>query len=51
VLLVITSLGGNNATKNMLFSQQQASDRWTLSIGTGKMLNGYLLIFALPFFH
>jgi len=28
VLLAITSLGGNNATKEMLLSQQQASDQW-----------------------
>lgn len=28
VLLAITSLGGNNATKDMLLSQQQASDQW-----------------------
>ena len=29
VLLAITSLGGNNATKELLLSQQQASDQWT----------------------
>ena len=28
VILAITSLGGNNATKEMLLSQQQASDQW-----------------------
>lgn len=28
VALAITSLGGNNATKEMLLSQQQASDQW-----------------------
>lgn len=28
VLLAISSLGGNNATKEMLLSQQQASDQW-----------------------
>lgn len=28
VLLAITSLGGNNAMKAMLLSQQQASDQW-----------------------
>jgi hypothetical protein len=28
VLLAVTSLGGNNATKEMLLSQQQASDQW-----------------------
>ncbi|HEY9246202.1 MAG TPA: DUF4337 domain-containing protein [Candidatus Methanoperedens sp.] len=28
VLLAITSLGGNNATKEMMLSQQQASDQW-----------------------
>jgi hypothetical protein len=28
VLLAITSLGGNNAAKEMLLSQQQASDQW-----------------------
>lgn len=28
VLLAITSLGGNNATKELLLSQQQASDQW-----------------------
>ncbi|MGA2193219.1 MAG: DUF4337 domain-containing protein [Nitrospirota bacterium] len=28
VVLAITSLGGNNATKEMLLSQQQASDQW-----------------------
>jgi hypothetical protein len=28
VLLAITSLGGNNATKEMLLAQQQASDQW-----------------------
>lgn len=28
VLLAITSLGGNNAMKEMLLSQQQASDQW-----------------------
>ena len=28
VLLAITSLGGNNAMKDMLLSQQQASDQW-----------------------
>jgi hypothetical protein len=29
VLLAITSLGGNNATKEMLLAQQQASDQWS----------------------
>ncbi len=28
VLLAITSLGGNNAAKEMMLSQQQASDQW-----------------------
>jgi hypothetical protein len=28
VLLAITSLGGNNATKELMLSQQQASDQW-----------------------
>jgi hypothetical protein len=28
VLLAITSLGGNNAMKEMLLLQQQASDQW-----------------------
>jgi hypothetical protein len=28
VLLAVTSLGGNNATKEMLLAQQQASDQW-----------------------
>jgi hypothetical protein len=28
VLLAIASLGGNNATKEMLLSQQQSSDQW-----------------------
>ena len=28
VVLAITSLGGNNVTKGMLLSQQQASDQW-----------------------
>ncbi len=28
VLLAITSLGGNNATKEMMLSQQQSSDQW-----------------------
>ena len=28
VVLAIASLGGNNATKEMLLSQQQASDQW-----------------------
>ncbi|MDA8077983.1 MAG: DUF4337 domain-containing protein [Nitrospiraceae bacterium] len=28
VMLAITSLGGNNAMKGMLLSQQQASDQW-----------------------
>jgi len=28
VMLAITSLGGNNATKEMMLSQQQASDQW-----------------------
>jgi hypothetical protein len=28
VMLAITSLGGNNAMKEMLLSQQQASDQW-----------------------
>jgi hypothetical protein len=28
VILAITSLGGNNATKEMLLAQQQASDQW-----------------------
>ena len=28
VALAITSLGGNNATKEMLLAQQQASDQW-----------------------
>ena len=28
VLLAISSLGGNNATKEMLLAQQQASDQW-----------------------
>jgi hypothetical protein len=28
VLLAITSLGGNNATKEMMLTQQQASDQW-----------------------
>ena len=28
VILAITSLGGNNATKEMLLSQQQSSDQW-----------------------
>ena len=28
VLLAITSLGGNNATKDMMLAQQQASDQW-----------------------
>jgi hypothetical protein len=28
VLLAITSLGGNNATKEMMLSQQQSSDNW-----------------------
>jgi hypothetical protein len=28
VLLAITSLGGNNATKEMLLSQQQSADQW-----------------------
>jgi hypothetical protein len=27
-VLPLTSLGGNNATKEMLLSQQQASDQW-----------------------
>lgn len=29
VMLAIASLGGNNATKEMLLAQQQASDQWT----------------------
>jgi dsDNA-specific endonuclease/ATPase MutS2 len=29
VMLAITSLGGNNAMKEMLLSQQQASDQWS----------------------
>jgi hypothetical protein len=29
VVLAITALGGNNATKEMLLAQQQASDQWT----------------------
>ncbi len=29
VLLAITSLGGNNAMKEMLLAQQQASDQWS----------------------
>jgi hypothetical protein len=28
VILAITSLGGNNATKEMLLAQQQSSDQW-----------------------
>ena len=28
VILAVTSLGGNNATKEMLLAQQQASDQW-----------------------
>jgi len=28
VLLAVTSLGGNNATKEMMLAQQQASDQW-----------------------
>lgn len=28
VLLAITSLGGNNATKEMMLTQQQSSDQW-----------------------
>jgi hypothetical protein len=28
VILAISSLGGNNATKEMLLAQQQASDQW-----------------------
>src|ERR1700752_1534493 len=28
VMLAITSLGGDNATKEMLLAQQQASDQW-----------------------
>ncbi len=28
VLLAITSLGGNNATKEMILTQQQSSDQW-----------------------
>jgi hypothetical protein len=28
VVLAIASLGGNNATKEMLLAQQQASDLW-----------------------
>jgi len=28
VLLAVSSLGGNNATKEMMLSQQQASDQW-----------------------
>jgi hypothetical protein len=28
VMLAITSLGGNNATKEMLLAQQQSSDQW-----------------------
>jgi hypothetical protein len=28
VVLALTSLGGNNATKEMLLAQQQASDQW-----------------------
>ena len=28
VLLAVTSLGGNNAMKEMLLAQQQASDQW-----------------------
>ncbi len=28
VLLAVTSLGGNNATKEMLLAQQQSSDQW-----------------------
>ncbi len=28
MLLAVTSLGGNNAMKDMLLSQQQASDQW-----------------------
>jgi hypothetical protein len=28
VLLAITSLGGNNATKEMMLAQQQSSDQW-----------------------
>ena len=29
VMLAITSLGGNNAMKEMLLSQQQSSDQWS----------------------
>jgi hypothetical protein len=29
VMLAITSLGGNNATKEMLLAQQQSSDQWS----------------------
>ncbi len=29
VFLAITSLGGNNATKEMMLAQQQASDQWS----------------------
>jgi hypothetical protein len=30
VLLAITSLGGNNSTTEMMFTQQQSSDQWAL---------------------
>ncbi len=40
VLLAITSLGGNNAMKEMLLSQQQASDQWAFY--QGKALREHL---------
>src|SRR5512136_102905 len=40
VALAITSLGGNKAMKEMLLSQQQASDQW--SFYQAKVLREYL---------
>jgi len=40
VLLAVTSLGGNNASKDMMMSQQQASDQW--SYYQGKTIREHL---------
>ena len=85
VLLAITSLGGNNATKDMMLSQQMSNNQWSYyqsksikesfsrdrresveailsgsstvylfsivmaTLGAALSLNGFLLLFTLPF--
>ena len=54
VILSISSLGANNATKEMLLAQQKSSDQWAFyrlllaTAGATLTLIGYFLFFQLP---